>query len=208
MIEVSGLSENISFSVRRGEVFGLISPSPGAASRVLKVLSGERRPSSGRVRISGRAGLVRNSIPGFSDRSSVLQNLEFWSVFWNLFGKKARQRVREVLDETGLASAASTRVGALNLEQRFRLNVARSLLGRPDILLFDGFSGGLDPWSARAVRSWIREEWAGRQGRTAVLVSNQIQDITETCDRVVLLREGRLVWQGAGKEFSLDRIHP
>lgn len=208
MIEVSGLSENISFSVRRGEVLGLISPSQGVASRVLKVLSGERRSSSGRIRISGRVGLVRNSIPGFSDRSNVLQNLEFWSVFWNLFGKEARQRVREVLDETGLASAAPTRVGALNLEQRFRLNVARSLLGRPDILLFDGFSSGLDPWSARAVRSWVREEWLGRQGKTAVLVSNQIQDITETCDRAVLLQKEQLVWQGAGKEFSLDRINP
>lgn len=192
-IEVSGLPEQVSFSVHRGEVLGII---------------GERPISSSQLQIKGRFALVRNSIPGFSDRLTVFQNLEFWSAFWNLYGKAARQRIGEVLDQAGLDLGSSVRVQEFNPEQRFRLNVARSLLGRPDLLLFEGFSGGLDPWGAGAIRSWVRNDWVLRQRGRAVLISNQVLDMTEICDRVAVFRAGRMIWNGAGKEFSLERIGP
>lgn len=208
LIEVSDLPENITFSILRGEVFGILGYPPQEASQLLQILSGERPFSPGQVRIHGRVGLVRNSIPGFSHRLTVFQNLEFWSVFWKVEGKASVQRVRDAVERVGLASVVSARVSDLNAEQRFRLNVARSLLGEPDVLLFDGFSGGLDPWSAESVRDWVREEWAGKQGKSAVLVSSQVSDMTEGCHRVALLTGRRLAWLGAGGEFSTDRIRP
>jgi len=160
------------------------------------------RPTSGSVRLFGRdplasvralegvAGFVEE--PRFYPYLSAQTNLELLAAF---DGDCATGRIGEVLDVVELADRARDRVGGYSHGMRQRLGIAAALLRRPRLLLLDEPTTGLDPAGMRDIRTLIRR-LAGR-GITVLLSSHQLVEVEEVCNRVAIIRSGRVVFEGA-----------
>ncbi len=209
---VTALKE-VTFSVGRGEAFGLIGPNGSGKSTLLAILSTVLLPSSGRARVGGISiseenrikpliGVIPPDPRGFAWRSSAFQNLEFYAVLQNLPSLLIHRRIGELLEIVDLSPVKERPIWTYSTGYLQRLNVARALLHDPPILLFDEPSLGLDPWLARSFRKWVREELIGRRKKTLLVATNQLDDVHQMCDRAALLEEGRLVWQGPAAEAA------
>ena len=203
--------EDVSFSIGTGEAFGMIGPNGSGKSTLLRILSTVLLPSSGRAWIKGIPvskvtsvkaflGLASAEARGFYRELTGRQNLEFFAVLQRLRPPSIRPRVEYLLQRLGIAELDKQPIWTYSTGQRQRLNIARALLHDPPIFLLDEPTKGLDPWAAKEIRLWIRQELIQRQKKTLLIASNQMEDIAELCDRAIFLRKGKSVFLGMAKE--------
>ena len=201
--------ESVSFSISCGESFGIIGPNGSGKSTLLRILSTVLLPSSGTAAVGGHPithparikaliGVVPSDPKGFASRLSGRQNLEFFAALYSrgVSAGNIRNRVDQLLQRVGLAEMGCQEFWTYSTGQRQRLSIARALLHDPPILLLDEPTKGLDPWMAHACRRWVREELVDRMKKTVLIASHLMEDIERMCDRAILLRRGRLVWEG------------
>ncbi len=210
-IEVRGLSkaygelvavDDVDLTVEAGDVFGYLGPNGAGKTTSLRMMLGLIRPSAGSVRLFGRdpqlsvealrgvAGFVE--APSFYPYLDGRTNLELFAA---LDGDGAAERIPEALETVGLADRAEDRVGAYSHGMRQRLGIAAALLRRPRLLLLDEPATGLDPGGMRDMRDLIRDLSA--QGMTVLLSSHLLTEVEELCNRVAIVRRGRVAYQGS-----------
>jgi ABC-2 type transport system ATP-binding protein len=185
----------LDFTVALGEVCGLLGPSGGGKTTAMRAIVGVQSGVRGRVDVLGepagspglraRVGYVTQSPAVYGDLS-VRANLGY---FTDVLGAE-RSRVDEVLADVALTGAAEQRVDTLSGGQRARVSLAAALLGRPDLLVLDEPTVGLDPVLRRDLWAMFRSL---ADSGTTLLVSSHVMDEAARCDRILLLREGRLV---------------
>jgi ABC-2 type transport system ATP-binding protein len=134
-------------------------------------------------------------------RLSARENLRLFAALHGLRRGAAEGRVEEMLRVVGLEETGEKMVGAFSSGMRQRLLLARALLARPRVLLLDEPTRGLDPLSARRLRSLLREEVVGRQGCTVLLATHNAEEALELCDRLAILHRGELLAVGAAEEL-------
>jgi fluoroquinolone transport system ATP-binding protein len=189
--------DGISFRVRPGEIFGLLGPNGAGKSTTQQVLTGQLPGYRGRADVLGRpvAGWgadlyerigVGFELPAGFPKLTARQNL---AAFVRLY-RHATLTPVEALDLVGLASAADQRVATFSKGMKMRLNLARALLHRPELLFLDEPTSGLDPSHAAAVHEVIRAQAAA--GRTVFLTTHDMTTVEELCDRVAFLLDGRI----------------
>ena len=190
--------DSLELEIRKGELFGLLGPNGAGKSTTIRVLIGQRRPTSGAVRILGR-DIVREWAdikPLFGyvpDRENHFEeftgrrNLEF---FADLYGVP-RLRVRDCLRLVELEDSGDTPVGAYSLGMRRKLLLARALLHEPRVLYLDEPTANLDIHSAEVVHRILRERVAA--GATVVLTTHDMDEVEKICDRVGIVCKGKLV---------------
>lgn len=189
---------NVSFAVRKGEIFGLLGPSGAGKSTIQKILTRQfRQVPKGKVTILGkslgdwghnyyeRIG-VGFELPNHYLRLSGLENLRF---FASLYSRKTRDP-HELLAAVGLEKAATKRVSEYSKGMMMRLNFIRALLHDPEILFFDEPTSGLDPVNARIVKDIIRALQA--EGKTIVLTTHNMFDVEELCERCGFMVGGEM----------------
>jgi ABC-2 type transport system ATP-binding protein len=185
----------LAFEIETGVITGLLGPSGGGKTTLMRALVGVQAGVSGQVRVlgepAGSAGLRRRlgyvtQSPAVYGDLSVRRNLEYFAA---VVGADAR-RVDEVLAAVALVVEARQQVGTLSGGQRARVSLAAALLARPELLVLDEPTVGLDP----VLRRDLWELFAGlaREGCTLV-ISSHVMDEARRCDRLLLLRDGRLV---------------
>ena len=204
--------DGVSFAVSEGEIFGLLGPNGGGKSTLFKVLATALRPTSGSASILGedivrfperaRPGLgVVFQSPSLDLKLTVLENLLHGGRLYGLSGEPLRRRAGELLERFRLSDRAGDVCSSLSGGMRRRVELAKSLLHRPKILLLDEPSTGLDP-SAR------RELWdelhALRNAGATVLATTHLMDEGERCGRVAILDRGRLVAAGAPEALKAE----
>ncbi len=214
MIEASGLSkrygttlavDDLSFTVPPGQVTGFLGPNGAGKSTTMRLILGLDAPSSGSVTVSGRpyAALRR---PLF-EVGAMLEAKAFHG------GRNARNhllclalsngispaRVEQVLDLVGLRSAARKRAGGFSLGMGQRLGIAAALLGDPPVLMLDEPVNGLDPEGVVWIRNLLRSLAA--EGRTVLLSSHLMSEMSLTADRLIVIGRGRLIAQTTIKDF-------
>jgi ABC-2 type transport system ATP-binding protein len=188
----------ISFSARRGEIFGLLGPNGAGKTTTIRLLTGQIDPSGGWARIAGYDVVKqRNSLKAhigvvfeeqnLYERLSARQNLIFSCWLYGVPEKRAD----EVLDLVRLRDRAKDSVGKYSNGMRQRLMIARALLHRPQVLFLDEPSRGLDPISARDVRHTIGE--LCEAGTTILLTTHLMDEADQLCHRVAFIVNGRLV---------------
>jgi ABC-2 type transport system ATP-binding protein len=194
--------DSVDLTVHPGDVYGYLGPNGAGKTTSLRMMLGLIRPTAGSVRLFGRdplasvralegvAGFVEE--PRFYPYLSAQTNLELLAAF---DGDGAAGRIGEVLDVVELADRARDRVGGYSHGMRQRLGIAAALLRRPRLLLLDEPTTGLDPAGMRDIRTLIRR-LAGR-GITVLLSSHQLVEVEEVCNRVAIIRSGRVVFEGA-----------
>lgn len=203
--------DGLSLQVGAGEVFGLLGHNGAGKTTTVRLLNGILAPSSGEAEVMGlspvrdgpalrrRTGVL-TEVPSVDDRMTAVENLTFAGRFQGIPGDALPRRVEALLEEFGLAERARDRVGTYSKGMRQRLALARALLHDPELLFLDEPTSGLDPVAARQVHERI----AGLRalGRTVVLCTHNLVEAQHLCDRVAVLRAGRLLAVGTPAELG------
>jgi ABC-2 type transport system ATP-binding protein len=192
--------DDLSFSVREGAVTGFLGPNGAGKTTTLRMILGLARPTSGHSTVAGRP-YVRLDEPA----RTVGANLEVAGAHPGRSGRDhlralaamagfPRSRVDEVLRLVELDAAAGRRAGKYSMGMRQRLGLAATLLGDPRVLVLDEPANGLDPQGIRWLRDFLRGMAA--EGRTVLVSSHVLAEVSQTVDDVVVIHRGRLVDQG------------
>ncbi|MER7172116.1 ABC transporter ATP-binding protein [Streptomyces mesophilus] len=216
-IEVRGLTktfgsvhavEDVTFTAASGQVTGFLGPNGAGKTTTLRVLLGLERATSGEARIAGQRyeDLVqpRRTVGAVLEASGIHPGRR-GRTHLSLLARAAglpQQRVDQVLEVVQLGAAADRRAGDYSLGMRQRLAIAGALLGEPEVLILDEPTNGLDPAGVRWLRDLLRE-LAGR-GRTVLVSSHLLSEVTQYADRVVIIAGGRLRYTGPVEELAGD----
>ncbi|MFN2497334.1 MAG: alpha/beta fold hydrolase [Pseudonocardiaceae bacterium] len=199
--------DDLSFRVEHGQVLGLLGPNGAGKTTVLRMLMGLIRPSAGELRVFGHrvsAGApVLSRIGSFVEGSGFLPHLsgaENLRLYWAATGRPAADAgIEEALEISGLGHAVHRRVVTYSQGMRQRLAIAQAMLGKPDLLVLDEPTNGLDPPQIHAMREVLRNYTAG--GRTVLVSSHLLAEVEQTCSHVVVMHRGRLVAAGTVAEI-------
>jgi len=218
VIEVKGLSfwygsgdpavQDVSFTVRRGEIFGFLGPSGAGKSTTQKILTGLLRPFDGDVRVLGRDLRSYGSdyyehigvgfeLPNHFVKLTALENLRFFAAFY-----RTTADPMELMSRVGLEEHANQRVEGFSKGMKMRLNFVRALLHDPDVLFLDEPTSGLDPANARVLKDIIVEQ--RDRGKCVLLTTHNMHDADELCDQVAFLVDGRVERLGTPASLKVD----
>ncbi|WP_395808029.1 ABC transporter ATP-binding protein [Archangium minus] len=219
MIDVEGLTRyygghaairELSFRIGRGEVIGFLGLNGAGKTTTLKILGCVLLPTSGRAVIDGydvvshphevrqRIGYLPDTPPLY-DEMEVGEFLAFVARLRGVSSREVSARVDEAEEKTGLRDVHDAPISSLSHGYRQRVGVAQALVHRPALLILDEPGSGLDPRQLVEMRSLIR----GLRGAHTVLVSSHLlPEISQTCDRLLVIKEGELVAQGTEEELG------
>jgi ABC-type multidrug transport system ATPase subunit len=214
-LEFSGVSKrfgtvtavsDLSARVEPGRVTGFLGPNGAGKTTTLRILLGLVRPSEGTATIGGvrYAELARP----LQTVGAVLESSSFHpgrtaAAHLTVYAQAAglpRRRVDETLGLVGLADAAGRKIGGFSLGMRQRLGLAYALLGDPGVLVLDEPTNGLDPEGIRWIRGFLRD--LAREGRTVLVSSHLLAEVQQTVDALLIITQGRLVFQGTLDELT------
>lgn len=202
--------DDISFTVRRGEIFGLLGANGAGKSTTFRMLCGLLPASTGLLRVAGfdlrsaaaparsRIGYMAQKFSLYGDLT-VLQNLRFFSSAYKLHGARQRERIDWALAEFGLNAIEDVASSDLPLGFKQRLALACALMHNPEILFLDEPTSGVDPLARREF--WRRINALAESGVT-VLVTTHFMEEAEYCDRLVIMAQGRILAEGAAEDLK------
>ncbi|OKK05818.1 multidrug ABC transporter ATP-binding protein [Streptomyces sp. CB03234] len=203
------LLQDISFTVPRGTIVGLLGPSGCGKTTLLRSVVGIQPCTSGHVQVLGcpagapalssRVGYVTQAPSVYPDLT-VLENLRYFSAALGLRGWRRENAVVRVVKEVDLAEYADKPVARLSGGQYSRVSLAVALLGTPDLLVMDEPTVGLDPLVRREL--WAVFKRLAEEG-TTLLVSSHVMDEADRCDRLLLMRAGRLLASAGRNDLLL-----
>jgi len=190
--------DELSFSVKEGEVFGFLGPNGAGKTTTIRMLTGQLSPTGGRATVAGydivrQAQRIKACIgvvfeeQNLYERSSGRENLQF---FASLYGIRP-QRVEQVLEQVGMRGRAADRVQKLSNGMRQRLVIARALLHTPRVLFLDEPTRGLDPVAAQEIRALVKT--LAQQGMTVFLTTHYMEEADQLCAHVAFLDRGRIL---------------
>jgi len=205
--------DDISFNVKKGEIFGLLGPNGAGKTTTIKVLATLLIPTSGKVEILGmnvvggneknirnRINLVSGGERGLYYRLTGRQNLKFFSNLYNIEKGKQDELIEKLLKTVKLTDAADLKVENYSRGMKQRMHIARALVNNPEILYLDEPTIGLDPEIARDVRSLVRE--LADSGTTIILTTHYMYEAEELCDRIMIISDGRSAAYGTVSELK------
>ncbi len=197
--------DDVSFSVGRGEIFGILGPNGAGKTTTVESLAGLRRPDGGTVRVLGldpqsdgrrlrqRLG-VQLQAATLPERLKVREALDLFSSFYERPADWKR-----LMEQWGLGDKANAAFASLSGGQRQRLFIALALVGDPEVVILDELTSGLDPQARRATWDLVRS--VRDAGTTVVLVTHFMDEAERLCDRLAIVDEGRIVTQGSPPEL-------
>ena len=197
--------DGVGFTVQGGEIFGLLGPNGGGKTTLFRLMATLLPLQSGTVRLLGcdvalQQSAVRSLIgvtfqsPSVDGKLTVAENLRHQAHLYGLFGRTAGQRIAVLVEQLGIADRVGQRVDSLSGGLKRRVEIAKSLLHSPGLLLLDEPSTGLDPGARHDL--WEYLEQLSREQRVTVLVTTHLMDEAECCGRLGILDRGRLVALG------------
>jgi ABC-2 type transport system ATP-binding protein len=226
--EVKAVS-NVSFEIAPGEVVGFLGPNGAGKTTTLKMLTGLIHPSGGKVRVAGHVPFRRQEeflqkitlVMGQKQQLiwdlPALDSLKINAAVYDIDDKDFRQRVGELTEMLFLEGKLTQAVRKLSLGERMKAELLAALLHRPQVLFLDEPTLGLDVNAQVGVRDFLRE-YNQRYQATILLTSHYMADITALCDRVLMIHQGNLMYDGSlngllekfapYREIHLEFAHP
>jgi ABC-2 type transport system ATP-binding protein len=195
--------DELSFSVKRGEVFGFLGPNGAGKTTTIAMLLGLVHPTAGSAEVLG-CDIRRGLAEALRNVGAVLENPPFYPymsgtdnllILSRIAGGGAERRIPDLLQLVGLERRGEDKVGAYSQGMRQRLALAAALMGGPELLILDEPTNGLDPAGMHEMRLLIRR-LAEEEGRTVFLSSHLLHEVEQVCSRVLILNKGRLVAEG------------
>lgn len=221
MIEVSHLTrrygdltavDDVSFVIGRGEVVGLLGHNGAGKTTIMKMMTGFLEPSGGTIRIDGleigrdtpaiqaRLGYLPENCPVWPDMT-VVDYLDYQAALHGVSTERRSRAIAQAIRRTALSEKAARPIHTLSRGYRQRVGVAQAILHEPDIIILDEPTNGLDPTQIRHMRELVRE----LATKATVIVSTHIlQEVQAVCERVLILRAGRLVIDSRLEDLQLS----
>lgn len=205
--------DQISLRIEPGELFGILGQNGAGKTTLIKMLCTALLPTSGSATVAGcdvvrearrvrsLIGLVSGEERSFYWRLTGRQNLEFFAALYQMPPALAARRIDEMLQRLDLAVHADRPFRGYSTGMRQKLAIARGLLTEPQVLFMDEPTRSLDPISAQTVRRFVAEYIIGELGRTVILATHSMAEAEELCDRLALVRTGRVVAQGSVEQL-------
>lgn len=205
--------DGVSFAVGRNEIVGLLGPNGAGKTTTINMILGVLAPSAGQILIDGvdvarrrREALERTNfaavyapLPG---NLTVYQNLRVFGLIYAVSG--LRRRIEVLLDQFRLRELRNVKCGVLSSGEQTRVELAKAMLNRPNLLLLDEPTASLDPSVAQETRALI-QEFARREAGGVLWTSHNMHEVEEVCDRVLFLSHGRILLEGDPR--TLPRQH-
>ena len=217
MIEANGLSkyygdfiavEDLNFKIRKGEVVAFLGPNGAGKSTTMKMLTGYLAPSSGVAKVCGmevannrelvanRIGYLPENGPLYEEMTPVTL-LNFFGDARSMDESTKKERIAEVIEQCALQTVLNKPMWKLSRGFRQRVGMANVLLHEPDVLIMDEPTAGLDPNQVLEVRKTIKG-----LGKTILLSTHILQEVPEVADRILLINNGRLIFEGTPDEVK------
>ena len=208
MIRVEGLTKDygarraisgLTFEANQGEIVGFLGPNGAGKTTTMRILTGYMPPTDGKATVAGfdileeslevrkRVGYLPETVPLYGDMTAY-EYLKFMADLRQL--PDAAERAEEALEMVGLESRGDSFISSLSKGMRQRVGLAQALIHRPEVLILDEPTIGLDPAQVVEVRNLIRE--AGKQ-RTVLLSTHILSEAQQVCDRVLIINKGRII---------------
>jgi ABC-2 type transport system ATP-binding protein len=195
--------DDISFDVKKGEIFGLLGPNGAGKSTTLRILSTLARPTKGTATIGGHdivkddtevrklIGIVSEKMIMY-DRLTARENLWFFGNLFEIPSDVLTPRIDELLDLVQLTKWKNAQVGTFSTGMRQRMNVVRALLNMPRVLFLDEPTLGLDPQSSVEIREFVKK-LNRENGTTIIVTTHTMVDADMLCDRIAIIDHGKVV---------------
>lgn len=189
--------DDVSFSIDKGEIVGFLGPNGAGKSTLMKILTGYLEPTSGEAMVNGSSletdklqaqkgiGYLPENNPLYTEMY-VREYLDFNASIY----KVPKNRIEEVIEQTGLLPEANKKIEQLSKGYRQRVGLANALLHDPEVLILDEPTTGLDPNQLVEIRDLIRE--TGKE-KTIFLSTHIMREVEALCDRVIIINKGRIV---------------
>ena len=209
--------DGITFDVKKGEIFGVLGPNGAGKTTTIRMMCGLLMPTSGDVkvldmdvsdpksskRLKQKINMVSGGERGLYYRLSGRQNLHYFADLYGIPKGEQKAIVSEVLDLVKMTDAADKKVEEYSRGMKQRIHIARALLNRPEIIFLDEPTIGLDPEISLQIRKIIKE--LSEKGTTIILTTHYMTEAEELCDRMILLKKGKIVGYGTVNELR-DKV--
>ncbi len=204
--------DNVSFDVERGEFFGFLGPNGAGKTTLIRMLTTLLKPTSGRAVVSccdvvkeptevrKHIGVVPQAMTSDLDLTAY-ENMDIYGRFYGIHARDRKERIKSLLEMVGLTSRANDLVATYSGGMRRRLEIARVLVHRPELLFLDEPTIGLDPQSRRVVWGFL-ETLIGGSSMTIFLTTHYMEEAEALCNRVAIIDSGKIIAIGSQAELK------
>lgn len=204
--------DDLSFDVKTGEILGFLGPNGAGKTTTMKILTCYMPPNVGTVEVDGlnifehslevrrKIGYLPEMNPLYLDMN-VLDYLEYSAQLHGLKGAAVQHRMKEMVTVCGLEEVRHKDIGELSKGYRQRVGLAQAMIHEPDVLILDEPTSGLDPNQIVEIRNLIKQ--LGR-AKTVILSTHILTEVQATCDRVLIINEGKIVADGSPEQLQKD----
>lgn len=205
--------KNISFNVAKGEILGFLGPNGAGKTTTMRMITGALSPTSGTVLVSGfdvleqplevkkRIGYLPETPPLYMDLS-VESYLNFVMKIKGVHAKDHAERIQWAMEKCGLTDVRKRLIGNLSKGYKQRVGLAQAIINKPDVLVLDEPTVGLDPRQIREIRSTIQ---GLAKEHTIILSTHILPEVTMICDRATIIQGGRIVKEGTISELTKEQ---
>lgn len=203
--------DDVSFSVLTGEVFGLLGPNGAGKSTTISMLCGLLTPNAGSIYLRGEEvtrkpseikrvlGLVPQDIALYPSLTAR-ENLTFWGRMYGLSGSLLPERVNEALEYCGLTDRAGDRIETFSGGMKRRINIGAALLHKPELLIMDEPTVGIDPQSRNHILDTVLR--LNSEGVTVIYTSHYMEEVEHLCSRIAIMDYGKIIAMGTKEELA------
>ena len=211
MIEVNNISKSynevlavdqVSFSINKGEVLGLLGHNGAGKTTIMKMLTGFLSPDTGTINISNMSvstntldiqkiiGYLPENCPVWSEMS-IIEYLDFQLSLKNIYGENKKKLMNDAIDRTNIRDRVFDSISSLSRGYRQRVGVAQAIMHNPEVIILDEPTNGLDPTQILSMRNLIKEL---STSSTVILSTHVLQEVEAVCDRVIIIGNGKKLW--------------
>ncbi|QIB27269.1 ABC transporter ATP-binding protein [Caloranaerobacter azorensis] len=202
--------DGISFEVKKGEIFGLLGPNGAGKSTTISMISTLFKPTSGDIFFKGRSilenpieirknlGIVPQEIALYPTLSGY-ENLRFWGNAYGLRGKKLKIRIEEVSEIIGIKDRLKDKVEKYSGGMKRRINIGVALLHKPELLIMDEPTVGIDPQSRKHILDTVLS--LNKEGMTVIYTSHYMEEVEYLCNRISIMDRGKIIATGTKDEL-------
>lgn len=202
---------NVSLSVKEGELYGLLGPNGAGKTTTISILSSLLKPDRGEILYQGKSlyknlsesksmiGVVPQEIALYEDLTAI-ENLKFWGTLYGIKGKNLQSKIEELLSFLGLSDRKNHKIKTYSGGMKRRINIAAALLHDPKIVFMDEPTVGIDPQSRNLIFEVIQELHS--RGLTMIYTTHYMEEAERLCDRIGIIDEGKIIAEGSLEELK------
>jgi len=206
--------DSVSICIESGQILGLVGPNGAGKTTLLRILADLLEPDGGTIRICGqmpsekgyqirgRIGYISSDERSFFWRLTGRENLEFFARLYGLSCIQAKTRTAMLIEEFGFKNKSDHLFRDYSAGMRKKVSVMRALLHEPQLLLLDEVTNSLDPGSVKMVKDMVRRYVSDKKDCAAIWSTHRLEEISQICDKVVMIDSGRIVSDGLVEDFT------